>query len=337
MFERLRNRTAGFTVTPEGFVRIAWVALAMLTLIVFSGAAVRLTGSGLGCPDWPRCYGNVYPPLDTHSIIEFSNRMVSVPVTIAVLAAVIGAHRRRPRRGDLIAWAWLLPAGVVVQAGLGAFTVKGELKWGWVAAHFAVSMLMAIVAVALLWRAKHEPGWRPPATDRLTVWSVRALAAIGGLALSAGALATAAGPHAGGEPGRTISRLTVKGGETFSWVIHRHGNIAELLGVLTVIVFILAWRRGADRNLLRWVGVVGVLGALQGIVGLVQFHNELPTELVWLHVVLATLMWLALLWCVAWAGRLCSGSLASDRQPGAAPESSEDVGEGGHKQVHVEA
>jgi cytochrome c oxidase assembly protein subunit 15 len=78
--ERLRERTNGYTVTPHQYEWTAYVALGALTVIVLTGAAVRLTGSGLGCPTWPKCYGNVYPPLNTHAVIEFSNRLITVPV-----------------------------------------------------------------------------------------------------------------------------------------------------------------------------------------------------------------------------------------------------------------
>src|ERR1700693_1249635 len=107
--ERLRARTDGFTVTPSQYAMVAYVALAALTLIVLTGAAVRLTGSGLGCPTWPKCYGNVYPPLNTHAVIEFSNRVLTVPVSIAAGAAWVGALRRRPYRRDLVWLGGLLP------------------------------------------------------------------------------------------------------------------------------------------------------------------------------------------------------------------------------------
>src|SRR5271169_1592488 len=155
--ERLRVRTNGFTVTPAQYVVFAYVALAALSLIVLTGAAVRLSGSGLGCPTWPKCYGNVYPPLNTPAVIEFSNRLITVPVSIAAGAAWLLALRRRPYRRDLVRLAALLPLGVIGQAVLGGFTVRGALDYGWVMGHFALSMLILVAATILVWRASHEP------------------------------------------------------------------------------------------------------------------------------------------------------------------------------------
>lgn len=154
--ERLRARTNGYTVTPRQYAYVAYAALVALTLIVLSGAAVRLTGSGLGCPDWPRCYGHAYPPLNTHAVIEFSNRLITGPVAIAAGAAWLLALRRRPYRRDLMWLGALLPLGVVGQAVLGGFTVRGALDYGWVMGHFALSMLILLAAAILAWRAGHE-------------------------------------------------------------------------------------------------------------------------------------------------------------------------------------
>jgi cytochrome c oxidase assembly protein subunit 15 len=154
--ERLRIRTNGYTVTPRQYSYAAYAALAALTLIVLSGAAVRLTGSGLGCPDWPRCYGHAYPPLNTHAVIEFSNRLITVPVSIAAGAAWLLALRRRPYRRDLMWLGALLPLGVIGQAVLGGFTVRGALDYGWVMGHFALSMLILLAAAVLAWRAGDE-------------------------------------------------------------------------------------------------------------------------------------------------------------------------------------
>src|SRR4029077_7776721 len=99
-----------------------------------------------------------YPPLNSHAVIEFSNRVVTVPVTIAAGLAWLGALRRRPYRRDLVWLAALLPLGVIGQAVLGGFTVKGALDYGWVMGHFALSMLILVAAVLLVFRAAREDG-----------------------------------------------------------------------------------------------------------------------------------------------------------------------------------
>src|SRR3981081_4154518 len=98
----LRERTNGYTVEPAQYAIVAYVALGALTLIVLSGAAVRLDGSGLGSPDWPKCYGKASPPLNAHAVIEFSNRVITGPVSIAAGAAWLLALRRPPSPPDLV-------------------------------------------------------------------------------------------------------------------------------------------------------------------------------------------------------------------------------------------
>jgi heme a synthase len=307
----LRRRFDELTLTPEQYALAAYVALGALTVIVMSGAAVRLTGSGLGCPTWPRCYGKIYPPLQTHAVIEFSNRMITVPVSIAAIAAFVLAFRRRPYRRDLMRLSLLLPLGVLAQAVLGGLTVRGALDYGWVMAHFALSMLVLVAAVTLAWRATYEPGVRPLSTDRtLTLWA-RAAVALGALTIFAGTAATAAGPHAGGSPGQKINRLDFEGKGTMDFVIHRHGEIALVFGLVALFVWWLAHRPGpagpagpADPLVRRFSTVTCVLIALQGAVGLDQYETHLPTELVWVHVSLASLTWLSVLWTACAAGRL---------------------------------
>lgn len=303
--QTLRLRTADFTVTPVAYARVAWVALAALTLIVLSGAAVRLTGSGLGCPDWPRCYGRAYPPLTAHAVIEFSNRLITTPVALAAVAAVLMARRRRPYRPELFRVALLLPLGVIGQAVLGGFTVRGALDYGWVMAHFALSMLILVAAVALTWAATHEPGEKRSATgaDRRSLWLVRALVPLAALTVLAGTAATAAGPHAGGSPGQRINRLSFDGGGTLDFVIHRHGEIGLLLGLASLGVWWWLGRQPApDAQVRRALSWVCPLIAAQGFVGLVQYETHLPTQLVWLHVALACGVWLTVLWSAAAAG-----------------------------------
>jgi cytochrome c oxidase assembly protein subunit 15 len=230
--------------------------------------------------------------------------MLTVPVSIAAIAAFVLAFRRRPYRRDLMRLSALLPLGVLAQAVLGGLTVRGALDYGWVMGHFALSMLVLVAAVALAWRATYEPGERPPSSDRtITLWA-RANLVLGGLTILAGTAATAAGPHAGGSPGQKINRLSFDGKGTMDFVIHRHGEIALVFGLAALCLWWLAHRRRADELVRRAATVTCVLIALQGIVGLDQYETHLPTELVWVHVSLASLTWLAVLWTVCAAGRL---------------------------------
>jgi cytochrome c oxidase assembly protein subunit 15 len=297
----MRERLA---INPTQYRRLAYATLASLTLIVLTGAAVRLTGSGLGCPNWPKCYGSALPPLSTHALIEFGNRALSGLVGVFTVAAAVFAFTRRPFRRDLAVLALLLPLGVLAQAVLGGYTVEEHLAPGFVMAHFSLSMLILIAAVALAWRARFEPGARPRSSDRLTVWSVRSLAPLCALTIFAGTAATAAGPHAGGSPGQRIHRLHFKGADTLMWVVHRHATIAAVFGVIVIAVWLLRRHRGADYDVLEPLTVLGILLAAQGLVGSVQYELHLPTDMVWVHVTLATFTWLTALWAVAAAGRL---------------------------------
>lgn len=327
---RVRERTNGYTVTPRQYATTAYVALGALTLIVLSGAAVRLTGSGLGCPDWPRCYGNAYPPLNAHAVIEFSNRVITVPVSIAAGAAWLFALRRRPYRRDLMWLGALLPLGVVGQAVLGGFTVRGALDYGWVMGHFALSMLILLAAAILAWRAGEASALReapavPSAVerpeaerrsaDRTLILALRGLVAWGALTIFAGTAATAAGPHAGGSPGQKINRLDFDGHGTMDFVIHRHGEIALAFGLAAVAIWWIARRRNAGGVVQRSLTVLCVLLALQGAVGLDQYETHLPTELVWVHVALACGTWLAAIWAACAAGALVPRRASAPSEP----------------------
>jgi heme a synthase len=292
------------SVTPSQFRRASYVALVALSLIVLTGAAVRLTDSGLGCSNWPKCGGTPLPPLSYHALVEFGNRAVSGVVGAITVVIVLMAFVRRPFRRDLMWLALLLPLGVVTQAVLGGFTVLHHLAPGFVMAHFGLSLLIVVAAVALAWRSTFEPGSRPRSADRLAVWPVRALVPLGVLTIFAGTAATAAGPHSGGFTGQVVHRLHFKGGDTLNWTIHQHATIAALFGVAVIAVWLIQRRRGASARTLEPLTVLGVLMAAQGLVGSVQYELKLPAEIVWVHVMLATFTWLALLWSVAAAGRL---------------------------------
>ena len=204
-------------------------------MIVFTGAAVRVTGSGLGCPNWPQCYknGRLVAELNSHAWIEFGNRMFTGFVAVAAIAAGLLAFCRVPFRRDLAILGVLLPLGVVGQAVMGGLTVLYGLAPGWVMGHYLLSMAILVAAGALAWRARPAFGRdERPAADRATARAVWALFVLGGVTIFAGTAATAAGPHAGGSgTGDVVHRFVFKGSSTAHWLIDRHGVLAAALGV----------------------------------------------------------------------------------------------------------
>ena len=301
MRERLKSR---LEISPERYAQVSLIALAALSLIVLTGAGVRLTGSGLGCPDWPKCYGGTTPPLESHAVIEYTNRLITGIVGLAVIAAALLAWFRRPYRWHLALFGALLPIGVIAQAILGALVVEYHLAPGLVMSHFILSMMLLDAAFALAWCARYEPWERRRSQDRLGVWAVRALIPLGQLTILAGTITTASGPHAGAHAGQLVHRFHFEGARTLEWMVERHAALATVYGLAAIGVWFLLRRPGGDRRALRPLTVVLGLLALQGAIGGVQWWLELPGELVWVHVAVATGNWLAMLWTVASAGRL---------------------------------
>jgi cytochrome c oxidase assembly protein subunit 15 len=312
MRERMRSR---LEISPQRYAQVTLVALAALSLIVLTGAAVRLTGSGLGCPDWPKCYGGTTPPLEAHAVIEYGNRLLTGFVGFAVIAASALAWFRRPYRWHLALFGALLPLGVVGQAILGALVVKYHLAPGLVMGHFILSMMLLDAAFALAWCSRYEPSERRRSGDRLGVWAVRGLIPVGQLTILAGTIATASGPHAGAHEGELVQRFDFYGTATLEWVVQRHAAIAALYGVTAIGVWFLLRRPGGERRALGPLTVVILLLGLQGAIGGVQWALELPAGLVWVHIAVATGNWLAMLWTVAAAGRLQPKSDAALAQP----------------------
>ncbi len=317
----MRNRISQFSITPERYRVVTVVALASLTLIVLTGAAVRLTGSGLGCPDWPKCYGGVVAPLETHAVIEYGNRLLTGFVGITVIAASLLSFFRKPFRSHLAIFGALLPVGVICQAILGALVVASDLAPQLVMLHFILSMLLLDAAFALAWCSSYEPGERARSNDRLGVWAVRLLIPLGQLTILAGTIATGSGPHAGDHEGELVKRFTFEGGETLRWVVERHSAIAALFGLASIGVWFLLRREGGDARAIRPLTYMLGLLALQGVVGGVQWWLKLPSELVWVHILLATTTWLTMLWTVATAGQLeprSQTARSGDSSPGVA-------------------
>jgi cytochrome c oxidase assembly protein subunit 15 len=268
-------------VSPEAYRRVTLVALVALVFIVVTGASVRLTGSGLGCPDWPTCDGSqvVSEFHDTPEIIEFVNRMITGLVSVAVIAAVLGSRWRTPRRQDLVWLSWGLVAGVVGQIVLGGVTVLLELNPIPVMGHFLLSMALVACAVVLHHRAgEPDEGERRPTVARSTVLTSTAMVVVTAVVLFVGTMVTGTGPH-GGDP--DVERLPLAIRE----VVRVHGFFAWVLTALLLVVMART-RRG-------WPVILAV--AAQITVGYVQYFNGVPELLVGIHVLGATLVWIAVL------------------------------------------
>jgi len=164
-----------------------------------------------------------------------------------------------------------------------------------------------------------DDGQRDAGTDPAIVKGLRWLVALGALTIFAGTAATAAGPHAGGESGQKINRLSFDGRGTMDFVIHRHAEIAFVFGLAAVAVWWLAQQRESSEALRLALTWLCILLALQGVVGMTQYELHLPTELVWVHVALAAFTWVATLWAACVAGRLAPRG-APVPVPASAPE-----------------
>lgn len=303
--QRLRER---YSISAQTHQRLAFAALVLLVVIVFTGSAVRLTGSGLGCPTWPKCTDrSVYTELNSHGIIEFGNRVLTSLVSAGAIAAALGSFLRRPLspiRRDLAWLGVMLPIGVVVQAVIGGLSVLYQLAPGWVMTHYVVSMIILVAAFGLWWRSRLTPDEIADVrSDRTVVTAVRLLCAWAAFAIVLGTASTAAGPHAGASgTGEFVHRLGFWGGNTLAHLINLHGTIAAILGLGTVGVWLLARSRSGSRELLLTLKLTALLLAAQGAVGILQYQLKLPSEIVWVHVALATLTWVGYVHVWAAAG-----------------------------------
>jgi heme a synthase len=227
--------------------------------------------------------------------IEYGNRLFSTVVGVACVAAGVGAFRVRPRRPDLLWPASVLAAGVIAQGLLGGLTVALDLTWPVVIAHYLLSMVLLLAGAVLVWRVRGAAG--EGVSDRWLTLLVRALVVYGGVVIVAGTFATAAGPHAGGAgTGDVVERLDAFGLNTLDNLIQIHGHMAAVMGFIALVVWGLAYWRGSRGTLLRALSAVCVLLGAQGIVGLIQYYNALPAEVVWIHASLPAVMWVALAW-----------------------------------------
>lgn len=281
-----------WTVTPERYTRIAVLALVLLCVIVVTGALVRLTGSGLGCEDWPRCNEERFIDVSTgHGAIEQVNRLFTGLVAAGVILAVLAAHRRVPHRRDLVLLAWGLVAGVIGQVILGGIVVLTDLHPLANQGHFLLSMILVTNATVLVLRSRPRPTSVGDPSPR-SRWLARATVVLGVVAIVTGTVVTGSGPHAGDEKARRFDL-------DISSVARIHG-ISVVLTLLALLITI----RVARSHRESWARGAGVLeatmamGVVQGVIGYVQYFNGIPAGLVAVHILGATgfMIVLTILW-----------------------------------------
>jgi cytochrome c oxidase assembly protein subunit 15 len=267
-------------VTPTTYRRICVASLWALGAIIVTGAAVRLSGSGLGCTDWPGCtHNHLVTGWHLHGLVEDINRFFTVSVSIAVVVAVGASLRRVPRRRDLTRWSWVLVGGVAAEIVIGAAVTLSKLSYSVVGIHFLVSMGLVGAAVILVDLASRADD-APPRPRRPT-WA-KGLVGLATLVLLSGPVVTSSGPHAGSAD---VKRLPLN----LTWAARIHSTTVWLLIAALIAV---AWRyRYTGTATHRRIMDLLVVAIMQGAIGYTQYFTGVPAALVELHVLGATLVW----------------------------------------------
>jgi cytochrome c oxidase assembly protein subunit 15 len=277
------------TLSPPAYRRVTLFALAALAFIIVTGGAVRLTGSGLGCPDWPTCASNrLVAPLQYHAMVEFVNRTITGLVSVLVILAVLGSLVRVPRRRDLV---WLsvgLVAGVIGQIVLGGLTVLFELRPGFVMSHFLLSMVLLADAVVLHHRAGRPAGPTRLAVSRDLLALGRLEVAAAGLAIVLGTVVTSSGPHGGDERAPRFPFLVAD-------VARLHGIAVMLFLAVTLVTLWRLREAGGPPALLRRGEILLAVLVAQGALGYLQYFTGVPVVLVGFHIAGAAAVWVAVL------------------------------------------
>jgi cytochrome c oxidase assembly protein subunit 15 len=268
----------------DGRVRFfAWASFIAQVTIIGTGGAVRLTGSGLGCPTWPTCTPDSLIPteeLSYHSLIEFGNRMMTGVVGIIALVLFVLVWRIRAERRDLFTLSFIVGAGVVAQAIVGGVTVWTGLNPFIVGFHYVSSLVLVCVSAAFLTRMREPSGPRERAVPRWYAAVTHTTSAVLLVSIVFGVLTTGSGPHSGDtQAGRT--------GFDSQVLEHIHSWPGYLLLVLTLVLVGAAWRLRLPT--LGWSVALLAAELVQVAVGLYQARNGLPPIAVGIHMVLAAL------------------------------------------------
>ncbi|MEV6849814.1 COX15/CtaA family protein [Actinoplanes sp. NPDC051411] len=266
--------------------------------LIVTGGAVRLTGSGLGCPTWPKCTDASYTTtaaMGAHGVIEFGNRLLNFVLIAVALGCVIEAFRNGPRRRSLIVLSLGVVAYIPVQAVVGGLTVLSKLNPWVVGLHFLASIGLVTVAYAL-WRRTAEGDRAPRLLVPGPLRQLGALTAIAGAAVIAvGVVVTGSGPHAGDEHAKRT-------GLDPAAVAQAHADLVFLLIGLSVALVLALRATHAPATAVRAAAVLVVVELGQGLIGFVQYFTHLPVVLVGVHLLGAALVWIAIL-NVLWSMR----------------------------------
>ncbi len=277
-------------ISPRGFLLLCRISLATIVVNVATGAAVRLSDSGLGCPDWPTCsHEHLTPPLSIHPIVEFGNRMVVFVLVIACAVTWVASFVRTPSRRDL---RWLsggLILGILGESVIGAFVVYSKLNAYVVMTHFMVGIALLTVAVVLTLRADHGPGRGTVVVTRPVLVTTRIYLALLVLAIAAGTATTGAGPHAGGKGAKRVPIALAD-------MARIHAETVLVTGAVLLALLWMLWKSNAPARVQESGRILIGAMVVQGIIGFTQYFTHLPVVLVWFHVIGATLVWSTALW-----------------------------------------
>ncbi|HEX7460433.1 MAG TPA: COX15/CtaA family protein [Acidimicrobiales bacterium] len=277
-------------LSPRGFLLLARISLAAIVLNVATGAAVRLSDSGLGCPDWPTCSRRqLTPPSSLHPMIEFGNRMVVVILVVACGVTYVASFLRVPARRDL---RWLsggLVLGVLAEAVFGGVVVYTKLNAYVVMTHFMVGIALLTMSVVLCLRATHAPGRGTLAVSRPALLLTRAYLVLLTVAVAAGTATTGAGPHAGGKGAKRVAIGLAD-------MSRAHAEAVWVTAILLLVILYVLWKTDAPARIQESGRILLGVMVVQGVIGYTQYFTHLPSLLVGIHVVGAVAVFSTALW-----------------------------------------
>jgi cytochrome c oxidase assembly protein subunit 15 len=299
-----------FSISPSQYQKITQISLLLLAFIIITGAAVRLSGSGLGCSDWPTCENDqlVAEIDDVHAMVEFVNRVITGFVALAVMIAVLGSLFRVPKRKDLIYLSIGLVIGVIVQIIVGALVVRAHLPPSLVITHFLISMILVWNAVELNHRSRLENKVPKPSPTKILKGITKLCAAFAALVIVTGTIVTGSGPHSGAEKQQILEALENQGEATtisalkleverlpfdVPDVARIHG-ISVMLFLLVTLRLLFMIKQHSPALIAKGQNLMAAI-IVQAAIGYFQYFTGVPALLVGVHVEGATLIWVMIL------------------------------------------